>query len=315
MAHHPDRRDVALGLTSLATLSTVAVPAFAGPVADHLSFLVVGDWGRRGQSNQRQVGLAMEAAAKELECQFILSVGDNFYPDGVDSVTDAHWKVSFEHVYDGPHLQVPWYVALGNHDYHGAPQAQIDYALTSHRWRMPSRYYKLDGVALGFEGLELFCLDTTALMTEFTENRIVHTQQAQDRQRADEQLSWLDEALGKSTAAWKLVYGHHTIRSGGGVHGDTPEMVERVLPILQRHHVPVYICGHDHDLQHIVNDGLNYILTGAGSEVRPVSPVTGSQFWTATPGFTAVSLTANRLSFEFRDSAGVRLHAATVLRS
>jgi len=28
--------------------------------------------------------------------------------------------------------------------------------------------------------------------------------------------------------------GHHTLQSGGSVHGDTPEIVERLLPLLQR---------------------------------------------------------------------------------
>ena len=67
-----------------------------------LSWLVVGDWGRRGESHQREVGRAMETAAAELASRFVLSVGDNFYPDGVESVTDSHWKESFNDVYSGP---------------------------------------------------------------------------------------------------------------------------------------------------------------------------------------------------------------------
>lgn len=39
-------------------------------------------------------------------------------------------------------------------------------------------------------------------------------------------------ALGSSAATWKIVVGHHTIRSLGR-HGDTPELVEHVLPILE----------------------------------------------------------------------------------
>jgi hypothetical protein len=38
--------------------------------------------------------------------------------------------------------------------------------------------------------------------------------------------------LKKSTAKWKIVVGHHAIRSVGH-HGDTEELKRRLLPILQ----------------------------------------------------------------------------------
>jgi hypothetical protein len=41
-------------------------------------------------------------------------------------------------------------VALGNHDYRGVPQAQLDYAKTSSRWRMPAAFHSDPG-ALTFE--------------------------------------------------------------------------------------------------------------------------------------------------------------------
>src|SRR5690606_5278624 len=71
----------------------------------------------------------------------IISTGDNFYPNGVSSTSDKQWKTSFEEIYTGNHLQCPWYVVLGNHDYRGTPQAEIDYTKKQGRWRMPARYY------------------------------------------------------------------------------------------------------------------------------------------------------------------------------
>ena len=38
--------------------------------------------------------------------------------------------------------------------------------------------------------------------------------------------------LSKSTATWKVVIGHHTIRSVGH-HGDTKELVDKLLPLLE----------------------------------------------------------------------------------
>ncbi len=306
--HQPDRRDIVLGLTATGAVGATPVTAATDP----LGFLAVGDWGRRGQSHQRDVALAMEQAAKDIGSRFVLSLGDNFYPDGVASLLDTHWKASFEDVYDGPHLQTPWYVALGNHDYHGEPQAQLNYARTSARWRMPAHYYKVSGTSLGFSGLDLFCIDSTPLMAEFSENGVEHSGRALDRQIAADQLAWLERELASSSAPWKLVFGHHTIRSGGSGHGDTPEMVEKVLPILQRHKVQAYICGHDHDLQHIVNDGLHYIVTGAGSEVRPVTAVKGTRFCASTSGFVALQLTSDELVLVFRDLHGTNLYKASI---
>jgi len=316
MPRSPDRRDLILGLSALAALGAAPAPDRVQDEAGNgLTFLAVGDWGRRGAFHQRAVGQAMETAAVELGSRFVLSVGDNFYPDGVVSVTDPNWALSYEDVYAGPHLQTPWYVALGNHDYHGEPQAQLDYARTSPRWRMPSRYYKVDGTHLGYAGVDMFCIDTTPMLAEFTERQVRHSGLPVDQQNTALQLAWLDRELAASTAPWKLVFGHHTIRSGGSGHGETPEMVEQVLPILQRHRVQAYICGHDHDLQHIARDGLNYILTGAGSEVRPVSAVTGTTFCAAVSGFTAFRLTPDALEVAFRDHTGATLHRTVIRRT
>ncbi|MBA0729338.1 hypothetical protein Golax_022930 [Gossypium laxum] len=44
-----------------------------------LSFLVVGDWGRKGLYNQSQMG----SIGEKLEVDFIISTGDNFYDGGL----------------------------------------------------------------------------------------------------------------------------------------------------------------------------------------------------------------------------------------
>ncbi len=44
------------------------------------SLLQVGDWGRRGQYNQSHVAAMMGLKASLLGPDFIISVGDNYYP-------------------------------------------------------------------------------------------------------------------------------------------------------------------------------------------------------------------------------------------
>ena len=107
------------------------------PAAKAVSFLVVGDWGHAGEGAQRAVAAQMAAAARSTKADFVISVGDLFYPDGVASVDDPQWRTSFEDVYAQFALYIPWYVVLGNHEYRGNPQAIVDYGRRARRWRMP----------------------------------------------------------------------------------------------------------------------------------------------------------------------------------
>lgn len=63
-----------------------------------ISFLVIGDWGRDGWCCQRDVAKELSNAADKLNTDAIVNVGDNFYPDGLKSASDAQLKSSFHDV-------------------------------------------------------------------------------------------------------------------------------------------------------------------------------------------------------------------------
>ena len=297
-----NRRHVLGGLVTVG--AGVGGASNAGTDTD-LSFLVIGDWGRDGASHQRDVADQMEIAARAANARFVVAVGDNFYEDGVQSVTDPKWRTSFEDVYTGDHLrQMPWYVALGNHDYGGVPQAQVDYTAHSARWHMPARYFK---VAIPEASVDLFIIDTTPIVEE---NRRGDRPMALNvaSQDVPAQLQWLDRELAASQARVKFVFGHHTLFSGGSTHGDTPDLIKRLLPILQAHRVTAYVNGHDHDLQHIVRDGVDCVCTGAGSAVRPVSRVDGTRFCVARSGFSVISVRGGQAQVAFHDYTGASLY-------
>ena len=308
-----NRREVLRALA--ATAAVTAIPnAFAAAAPAPCNFLVVGDWGRDGNAHQREVAVQMGRAAQTLASQCVFSVGDNFYEDGVQATSDPLWRSSFEAIYSAPSLQVPWYVALGNHDYRGNPQAQIDYATISQRWRMPSRYYKVSGSQIGAPHLDVFVIDTSPLVHKYRKD--VHSAIAANvvSQDVPAQLRWLDDQLSRSTAPWRLVLGHHTIYSGGSGHGDTPETTELIEPLLRKHGVQAYINGHDHDLQHIRRGGVDYLCCGAGSEVRPVQAVEGTLYCAARSGFAAVRSSLDSLAVEFRDFTGATLYRGEIPR-
>ena len=304
------RRSVLQGLAATAATLPFAAEAAALPFA----FLAIGDWGRDGASHQRDVAAQMGRQAHAAGSKFVVSVGDNFYPTGVRSATDTQWLSSFEHVYTDAALQTPWYALLGNHDYKGVPQAQLDYAKTAKRWRMPARYYTTSTLLPDGQRLDSFMLDTSPLVKRYrdgTEDAEVHAQVVGQNPAA--QLRWFEAALKASRAPWKIVFGHHPVYSGG-LHGNTPDMVANIAPLLERYGVHAYVHGHDHDLQHIVRGRVNYICTGAGSETRPVRRVAGTQFCSDRSGFTAYRIAGDRLAIDFIDYTGVRLHTAVVPR-
>jgi acid phosphatase len=287
--------------------------------AGALNFGVIGDWGRYGRPDQAAVARQMGVSCERANASFMISVGDNFYEVGVASLQDPHWQHSFEGVYTAKSLQVPWYVALGNHDYCGQVQAQLDYAKDSPRWRMPARYWRQVMAVDAATNVEFFFIDTTPMMSEYARNaQNAHMKvefDALGQKYVPQQLDWLDQALASSTAPWKLVIGHHPIYSAGLGHGSEPDLIEKLLPILHKHGVQAYFCGHDHDLQHLQTGPLHLILTGGGSEHRPVFAISETKFSRAASGFALASLRANELQVRLIDEKGTLLHTAVVPRT
>jgi tartrate-resistant acid phosphatase type 5 len=291
-----------------ANLLADSLPAATGG----LNFIVFGDWGRHGEPDQAEVAAQMAMAAQNLGARFIISVGDNFYDDGVASAGDPQWQTSFEQVYSAASLQVPWHVVLGNHDYHGNCDAQIEYSRTSSRWKMPARYFIRSEPVDGATTADFFFLDTTPLLKSYYAERKTRAHVlTQDPQR---QLDWFKAGLAASKAPWKIVIGHHPIYSGGD-HGDSPELIEKVLPLLHEYKVQAYFNGHDHDLQHLMSGEVNLFDSGAGSRVRPTKKTAHTKFAASRSGFTTVALQSDRMDVCMIDSQGKLLYTTTVRRS
>ncbi|KAF5186421.1 Purple acid phosphatase [Thalictrum thalictroides] len=278
-----------------------------------LNFLVLGDWGRRGDYNQSDVAFQMGKIGDELDIDFVVSTGDNFYDNGLTGVHDPAFEESFTKVYTARSLQKQWYSVLGNHDYRGDVEAQLDPILT----KIDARWLCLRSFVVDAEIAELFFVDTTPFVDQYFAIPNEHSYNWRgigERQKYTANLlKDLDSALRESHAKWKIVVGHHAIRSVGH-HGDTEELVNRLLPILETNNVDFYMNGHDHCLEHIrsKDSPLQFLTSGAGSKAWRGDAKgwneNGVQLFYDGQGFMSVQLNQMEAELRFYNVYGRVLH-------
>ncbi|KAJ6748947.1 TARTRATE-RESISTANT ACID PHOSPHATASE TYPE 5 [Salix purpurea] len=278
-----------------------------------LSFLVLGDWGRRGDFNQSEVAHQMGRIGEKLDVDFVVSTGDNFYDDGLTGEQDKAFEESFTQIYTAKSLQKQWYSVLGNHDYRGNAEAQ----LSLHLRKIDSRWLCLRSFIVNAELAEIFFVDTTPFVKSYFTDAKGHTYDwrgiGNPRAYIANMIKDLKVALRESSAKWKIVVGHHSIRSIGH-HGDTKELVSKLLPILKDNNVDFYMNGHDHCLEHIsdTESPLQFLTSGAGSKAWrgdiKEQKTEGVKFFYDGQGFMSVQLTRSAAEMAFYDVSGNVLH-------
>jgi 3',5'-cyclic AMP phosphodiesterase CpdA len=234
--------------TLLRLLPALAVAAFA--VAQHhlaaaadpqLRFLAVADTGS-GDANQWAVGSQMTAVHRRRPVDLVVLGGDNIYPSGDMAQIEASFRRPYAELLAAG---VPFHAVLGNHDIRTANgNPQVAYP----GFGMRGRTYHLRRGPV-----EFFMLDTNVNA---------------DWQR---QLSWLRTVLAASSAPWKVVVGHHPIYSSG-FYGNDPALAAKLVPLLRKHGVQLYINGHEHNYERSRPlDGITYLVVGGGgASLRPV---------------------------------------------
>ena len=90
-------------------------------------------------------------------------------------------------------------------------------------------------------------------------------------------------------------------------------MQTRLDPILRKHKVDMYICGHIHNFQHVRVPGcdIDYVTNSSGSLSRKVKSIEGTQFCSPEPGFSIVSANKKVLELRMIDKKGNVLHTVT----
>jgi len=286
-------------------------PGPADPSSDAASaparFVMMGDTGT-GEPAQLEVAAAISALCGLDGCDFVVLLGDNIYPDGVDGVDDPAWQDRFELPYQG--IAKPFHAILGNHDYgrYASDRArahnQIAYSAYSQKWHMPAEHYTLRAGPVG-----LVMIDTQSIIL--------------DEGSVDDERPWWPEALAAvAGSAWVIAAGHQPYLSNGH-HGSAAD----VSPDLQRFFedfvcgkVDLLVAGHDHDREWIDEPGAcggtELLISGAGGSVRAFERDDASVWWhdDDTPGFLYIVADEHRLVARFVDADGIVAYERTLTK-
>lgn len=255
--------------------------------------LAFGDFGS-GDDNQKANAAAMAAYARNYPFDFGLTLGDNFYDEGMTGTDDSRWRTGWEDLY-GP-LGITFYPSFGNHDWYGpdSASAEILYSQQSSSWHMPSPYYSFKAGPAQF-----FAIDSDDFSAA--------------------QLRWLSGELDRSKARWKIVYGHHPPY----IAADSPQwdhdqrILSTLMPILGGR-ADVYIAGHVHDLEHLRPvGGVNlFIAGGGGAQTYPIHQENRhSLFAKQAYGFAVLEIEQISLMVRFVDKNGTELYHARITKN
>jgi hypothetical protein len=278
-------------ILSIATISAGAFikpsSIFCSPVKDKLRFGVIGDWGT-GDRNQFGTVREMIASHQRTPFDFVISAGDNIYPNGSGRYFIKNFEQPFADLLKD---RVNVYSVLGNHDVDAGRQDQCQYPLFN---MSGSCYYKLekgDGLA------DFFMLDST----DFDST----------------QANWLENKLRESRAKWKIAVFHHPIYSSAKAHGSAMGLRKRLEPLFTRYGVNLGLSGHDHVYERTKpQQGVQYFVSGAGGKCRRGDVDRGSSFTAASfdddNHFMVMEISDGQLSFRAISETGAVVDSGLV---
>jgi len=252
------------------------VPAEAATVQP-ITFAVIGDFGLdiwkpksnpvdpskpHERRNPHQARVADLVASWKPD--FVISTGDNNYPKGEASTIDANvgkYYASFIGNYKGIHgtgsTENRFFPVLGNHDWDAPGQGckpYLDY------FTLPGneRYYEFVWGPVHF-----FMLDNDG-------------REPDGARPGGKQHQWFIRAVEASSSPIQVAVAHHPPYSSGE-HG----------PIMnadwdfEKHGVELMLAGHDHNYERIRQDGIIYVVNGAGGgnlrRMNKRGPIEGSE--------------------------------------
>ncbi len=263
--------------TSTKTLIFATITPLATPT--HTSFAVIGDYGLAGIPEEDVADLV-----KSWDPDFIITVGDNNYPDGATETIDENigqYYRGFIYPYVGSYGEGSeinrFFPTLGNHDWNiNQASAYLDY------FTLPGneRYY--DFV---WGPVHLFAIDSDS-------------REPDGVGRTTTQGQWLREKLEASKAVWKIVYMHHPPYTSSVEEGS----IDWMQWPFKEWGATAVITGHGHVYERVIVDGFPYFVNGLGGGPRYdfIEPISGSQVrYRDDYGAMLIEATMDQITFQF----------------
>ncbi|MFQ6112614.1 MAG: metallophosphoesterase [bacterium] len=334
-----------------------------------ITFYALGDWGT-GDEQQMAVAEALRKNVAEIPegreiAPFVLGLGDNIYnkglPDGWNNpvayelLEETFGRIYHEVEYEGKELV--YYMIPGNHDHAGKAGGKNGWGDVIHQETTAEKlyepywqYYPIDpdknadtNDSTDYNNLKMeniFSLtlpekinasnSKTIAFTAVDSQVLLELYQRKDFEMLQKHWDRLESLLADSVD-WKVILGHHPIRSHGQHGGfrswywwlppvflytvidkwiykrlqdlDHPANVrfqKDLLAIMKKLNVHIYLSGHEHNIQFLKIDKKNFqIISGSAAKLSPVTHKDDTLFSHASPGFARFDVSSQEMWVEF----------------
>lgn len=208
--------------------------------SDKITFAVIGDYGIAGQNEADVANLV-----KSWNPDFIVTTGDNNYPDGAPSTIDQNiGQYYHDYIY-------PYNGKYGN----GAASKRFFPSLGNHDW----------GVNSGRAYFDYFGFRNQQSYYDFIQGSVHFFVINSNREEPDgvsstsTQAKWLKKSLAASSSVFNIVIFHHPPYSSGR-HGSNAYMQ---WPF-KDWGADAILSGHDHTYERLLVNGIPYFVNGIG---------------------------------------------------
>jgi tartrate-resistant acid phosphatase type 5 len=275
----------------LGLIGALAQTGQAPAGATVLTIGVIGDYGS-AYLGGASLSIVQRVAnlIKSWNPDFIITTGDNNYPDGEASNIDTNIG-QFFHEYIHPYLGT-----FGP----GGTTNRFWPSIGNHEWSFGVSYLAPYLAYFTLPGNERYYCHRHGPAEIFA---CVGDQQEPDGAvPGSVQAMWLSNALASSTAPWRIVYFHASPYSSSATHGSHTHEADNMLWPFEKWGTSVIYTGHNHQYERVLTNGLNYITIGLGGGRIDgfVTPIAGSlSRYNDTYGAVRLTVTETNLVSEF----------------
>lgn len=336
-----------------------------------ITFFALGDWGTgKTAQKEVAASLKKEvdtiSPGREVE-PFVLELGDNVYPAGLPSgweqrdealeILEKTFGRMYEDVeYSG--VALVFHVIPGNHDYAGKPGTRLPFGDIYHQettaeMAYPNwKYYPMQSENIPdtndsteyalLRNADLFDLtrpeiiplknEQTVFVLSLDTEVLLHLYATNDTTNLDAHWQQLDRLMAQNrNATWKIMIGHHPVRSHGKHAGfrawywwippltlvtaidklfykplqdlDNPDyqrFQNDLVEKMKQHNVDLYLSGHEHSLQLLkIRENAYQIISGSAAKRSRVTHKDDTYFSQDSNGLVRFDATREEIWIEF----------------